>query len=288
QDDLTDILVVDFNYDKKPDLLITYPYENSSFFVNKNKKLEKLKINIKAISSFFKQIPINQINFIDLDKDGKKEFAISNKDIIRGIKFENGKFKIVYQINGENNSDLSNVVKIKSHKKDKLFAFDKTRNQITVFNSKHKLSSNIKTSGILVSELLAKDLDKDGKKELILIGRTNIMIMNEKKSAYTIKNLYMYKLPNPKSISSILSSGDFNGNKIISVDGRRNFIEFFKIKDNKIVFDSRFKVFEKKSYRGKKTFSYQPRELVIQDINNDDKDDIIIRVYDKIIIYYQK
>jgi len=283
-----DIMVVDFNYDKKADLLLFSTYDDSLFFQSKGDKLEKLKIDLKAISNFFKLISADKISFYDLDGDKLKEFVVSNKNIVRGLKFKDGKFKIIYQINGAtNSSDLTNLVK--ANIKGKYFiAFDRMSHKLSLFNSDYTFYKNIDVPNLLVNKIVVKDLDKDGNKELILLGRKAVAVYNVKKAGYILKNYLTYKLPNPKSISTIVDFGNFGGKKIISIDGLKHFIEFFKFDNKKISFDMKFQVFDKKSYRGKRSMGDEPKALVITDMDNNKKDDIVIHVHNKIIIYYQK
>ena len=51
----------------------------------------------------------------------------------------------------------------------------------------------------------------------------------------------------------------------------------------------RFKVFEEKAYRGKKSgqINVEPRELKIADVTGDRKNDLVTVIHDRIIIYPQ-
>ena len=48
-------------------------------------------------------------------------------------------------------------------------------------------------------------------------------------------------------------------------------------------------MFDAISYRGRNNVRVEePKEIYIEDMNNDKKDDIILYIHDKLLIYYQE
>jgi hypothetical protein len=90
-------------------------------------------------------------------------------------------------------------------------------------------------------------------------------------------------------------AGDINSDgrvDIVMVEYKRNHIEILALDARtKPVPAMRFKIFEQKSYRqdgrerGK--FSVEPREMLIDDVTNDGKADLVTLIHDRIIVYPQ-
>ena len=73
------------------------------------------------------------------------------------------------------------------------------------------------------------------------------------------------------------------------VEYKNNHIEILALdEENKPTVAMRFKLFEKKSFRNKKgKVNVEPRELKIEDVTGDGKNDLVTVIHDRIIIYPQ-
>ncbi len=287
-----DMLVDDFNGDGKIDILLFISYEPAQFyFQTKDKSLKQFSIKLQTVQTLFRDITSEKISYLDFNKDGKKQFYLSLKNIIRLISFENGDFQIKNQWNAlSTQSDLTNVSISTFNGKKQLVSFDKTTKSLLEFD--YINNKDVKATPINLSEVLkieTHDFNEDKKSEILFVSTDSIAILDSKNRGFTLKNILTYTLPNPKSISSILGIATFNGLKVVSIDGARNFIEFFNLTDKELSFSIRFKIFETKSYRGEDSLtSEEPREMQMFDLDKDGKSDIVLLLHDKILIYYQE
>ncbi len=292
-DNFDDFIISEINNDGKEDIVFSIPYEGAKVFVSKGYSIEPLDIKVKNISSFLTSIGKNQIKVMDLNKDGVNEVVVSNKGIIRSFIYnkEQG-LKIISQINGATTgSDLTIPVKsnIFSSQNDIVF-FDKSNSKLYLLNSKTlKIKREILISGVEVNSILSVNTDNDKNKEFVIAGRNSVFIYDDKNLGYKLKNILSHRLHKTKSISTMLAVGNFNGKKLISIDGIDHSINIFKIQKNKLNSVLKFKVFDAVSYKGRNNVRVEePKEIYVSDMNNDKKDDIILFVHDKILIYYQE
>ncbi len=288
-----DFIISDINNDNKEDIIFSIPYLGAKIFISKGYLLEPLTIKVKNISSFLTSINKNQIEVKDLNKDGKNEVIVTNKGIIRSFVYNKKQgLKIISQINGSTtNSDLTIPISsnIFTTQKDIVF-FDKSNSRLYLLNNKTlKIKKEILIKGVEVNDILSVNVDNDKNKEFVILGRNSIFIYDNKNLGYKLKNIISYRLHKTKSISTMLAVGNFNGKKLISIDGIDHNINFLKIQKNTLDSIMKFKVFDAISYRGRNNVSVEePKEIYIEDMNNDEKDDIILFVHDKILIYYQE
>ncbi|MBN2693422.1 VCBS repeat-containing protein [bacterium] len=287
-----EIMIDDFNSDGKYDLLLFISYEPAQFFFQtEDKKLKPFAIKSQTVQTLFKNITSDKISYFSVNGDKEKHFFLSLKNIIREISFENGDFQIKNQWNGTTTqSDLTNVIISTFNGKTKLASFDKTTKSFIEFD--YNNNKNIETTAINLSEVLqieSQDLNRDKKTEIIFISSDSVAVLDSKNRGYSLKNILTYTLPNPKSISSIVGVATFNKLKVVSIDGARNFVEFYNLTEKDLSFAIRFKIFETKSYRGDDALaSEEPREMQIFDMDKDGKTDILLLVHNKILIYYQE
>jgi len=57
---------------------------------------------------------------------------------------------------------------------------------------------------------------------------------------------------------------------------------------HRLVPANRWQVFEERTFRSRRADSAEPREALIADFNNDGKNDLIVVVHDRIILYPQE
>lgn len=286
------VMAEDINHDKLVDLLIFQNYDPAGLFIQNKKAFQPVKISTPAIRSLFQSISPDSVHFGDIDQDGQKELMISAKNVVRVLQFKHNQFHITHQLNGTNrNTKFTNVAFTKLFdKKLGVALFDKGNKHLSLFNQKLlKGAKHIHMPYLDPITIKSIDLNGDGVKELIFVNLRSVAIFYSNRAGYRLKNLVKYTLPHPKSMSSILELGDFDGPKIVSADGVRHFIEFYNFDGKKIDFNLRFAVFETKSYRNQSSATLEePKEMKISDMNGDGKDDIVIRIHDRIIVYYQK
>ena len=59
-------------------------------------------------------------------------------------------------------------------------------------------------------------------------------------------------------------------------------------KDQKLVPATRWQVFEQRSFRGRQGDMAEPREALIEDVTGDGKNDLVVVVHDRILVYPQE
>ena len=292
-DSFEDFFINKLNKDENEDIIFTVPYEGAKIFISKGYNIDLMNIKVNNIKSFLNSITKDQIKLMDFNKNGITNIIVSNKGIIRVFEFDENKgLKIISQVNGVTvNSDLTSPVvsNIFGKKKDIVF-FDKSNSKLYLINKKTlEIKKEIDIKGFEANKIFSLNVDNDKNNEFIILGRKSIAVYDDKNIGFKLKNLISYRIPKEKSISTMLEVGDFNGKKLVSIDGVDHSVNFFEIKNNSLKSVMKIKVFDAISYRGRGARSAEePNAIYISDMNNNKKDDIILYVHDKLLIYYQE
>jgi hypothetical protein len=89
-----------------------------------------------------------------------------------------------------------------------------------------------------------------------------------------------------------LIAGDLTGSgrkQLIFMETAKNYIDLvFFDKNRKLVPGDRWQVFEQHTFRGAQNALPEPRECAVADVTGDKKNDLIVLVHDRILVYPQE
>ncbi|MHC4221635.1 MAG: FG-GAP repeat domain-containing protein, partial [Planctomycetota bacterium] len=304
------ITVMDLDQDGLKDVLIFVKYEKPILIrQTKKKKFELIDIP-SAQASLIKDASIQSIASADIDGDNKAELLLAQNNFARSLVFnESKKWSVVDQYNarGRDNkisavaafdldchdsSDQPDILLLDSQRgqlqilkpgSDKTYRFDKAVD-VGKWNAASKLKMRFES-------LTGSDI-----KNILLFDNEKFAIITPPDghdTARKMQQMFTYETKIKDGVYGHLTLGDINQDRktdLIMVEYNRNHIEILAIDSNtKPTPAMRFKVFEQKSYRDKKRSrsSVEPRELKVDDVTNDGKNDLVTIIHDRIIIYPQ-
>ena len=297
----------DANQDGLADLIVLIPYE-------------KLKILVQVPGKDFEEADVAPpggsaeqpwMSTADVDGDGKPELLLAQKNFLRGVvvKFEvdektetnkTWSFIVKDQINGAaNNSRIVGAAAVKNGANAiaSLFLLDAERKAVTLSerdtNGIWQVVKNLPLPFTDFTELQPLALGGKTPNSVAFLGTVAAGWMALDGQAWDFTELDGYETPIKDARLTDVVCGDLNQ------DGRKDlvFLETAKNHLDVVVFDrnnqlvpmTRWQVFEERTFRGRRGGDQaEPREAFVVDVTGDKKNDLVVVVHDRVLVYPQE
>ena len=111
-------------------------------------------------------------------------------------------------------------------------------------------------------------------------------------SVWELTELDGYETPIKDGHLNDVVSGDLNNDKrkdLVFLETARNYLDLVIFDANhKLVPANRWQVFEERTFRSRRSDLPEPREAAVADVTGDGKNDLIVLVHDRILVYPQE
>ncbi|MHC4623053.1 MAG: FG-GAP repeat domain-containing protein [Planctomycetota bacterium] len=304
--------VLDVDQDGLADVLIFVKYDAPILVRQIGKSKFAIVDSPKSQASLIKAASPSSISVADVDDRRGMELLLAQNNFARSLVFDDGKsWRIIDQYNAKSPENrISSVAAFDIEGKgsrarpaillldgqkgrlqilkagdDKTYRFDK---EIDV--SKWSAASHLK--------MLFAPLTGNGAQSILLFDSEKFALItppSDNKVPPYLEKQFSYETRIKDGSYGNLAAGDINLDRradIIMVEYKRNHVEILALdSEMQPIPAMRFKVFEQKSYRddkrGRGHVSVEPRELIIADVTNDGREDLVTVIHDRIIIYPQ-
>ena len=297
----------DANQDGLADLVVLIPYE-------------KVKVLLQVEGKDFEEVDaappggaIEQpwLSTADIDGDGKPELLLTQKNFVRAVVLKSEAslqnstnkggwtFNVKEQINGAgSNSRLAGAAAVPNgtNAVASLFLLDAERKALTLCERD--------AAGVwqVVRNLPLPFSDFTGLQPIALggskinavgfLGLNAVAGLPLQGEVWELKELDGYETPIRDGRLNDVVSGDLNndGRKdLVFLETARNYLDLVIFDANhKLVPANRWQVFEERTFRSRRSDLPEPREAVVADVTGDGKNDLIVLVHDRILVYPQE
>ena len=134
------------------------------------------------------------------------------------------------------------------------------------------------------------DLNADGRDDLLLFGANRFIVLYAGERPPELETVMTFESKLDDLFFADLVAGDLNsdGRPDVAVfDTRSHNVEIITPRGDELVHAINFKVFEEKSFSRRRSEGMQPREAVVADVTGDGRDDLVLLVHDRVIVYPQ-
>ena len=297
----------DADQDGLVDLVVLIPYE-------------KVKLLRQVPGKDFEEIDLEPpggaieqpwLTTADIDGDGKPELLLTQKNFLRAVvlkadaSLQNSTnqagwtFNVKEQINGTaSNSRLVGAAAIPkgTNKVASLFLLDAERKALTLCErDKAGVWQVVRNLPLPVSDFQSLQpigLGTNQPNAVACIGLNTAAYLPLSGDVWELTELDGYETPIKDGHLNDVVSGDLNndGRKdLVFLETARNYLDLVIFDSNhKLIPANRWQVFEERTFRNRRSDSPEPREAVVADVTGDKKNDLIVLVHDRILVYPQE
>ena len=297
------ISILDLNQDGRNDIIVLIPYE-------------KIKVLLQTEDAGFDEQDIAPpggstdtpwASAADVDNDGKTELLIAQRNFLRAVTLEasqeqgrtNWTFAVKEQINGmASNSRIVAGAGLQrpNGKPLSLFLMDAERKVLTLCDRDSsgvwQITRNLPLPVSDFSSLDAATFGGAIGNGLVLLGTTSAARITFPGSAWEFAELDGYESPIKDAYLHDVISGDLNNDQrkdLVFLETGKSYLDIVAFEPpNRLLPANRWQVFQERTFRNRRMTSAEPREALIADFTNDKKNDLVVLVHDRIILYPQQ
>ncbi|MBC8095899.1 MAG: VCBS repeat-containing protein, partial [Akkermansiaceae bacterium] len=300
------IAIQDVNHDGLADIVVLVPYE-------------KIKILRQVAGKDFEEIDVAPpggtveqpwLSVADVDGDGKAELLLPQKNFLRAVVLQSDSaaqnstnkggwtFKVKEQINGvASDSRIIGAAAVPNGTNvvSSLFLLDAERKTLTLCERDSagvwQVVRNLELPVSGFSSLQPVALGGKTSNGIALLGLNTVAWMSLTGQAWELNELDGYETPIKNGFLTDVTSGDLNndGRKdLVFLETGRNYLDLVIFSANhKLIPANRWQVFEERTFRSRRGDSPEPREAIVMDVTGDKRNDLIVLVHDRVLVYPQ-
>jgi len=299
----------DADQDGLTDLVILMPYEKVKILRQvPGKDFEELDVDPPGGA---RELSQPWLGAADIDSDGKPELLLTQKNFLRAVILQREvplqsstnqgawTFTVKDQINGAgNNSRLAGAAALSNGTNafPSLFLLDVERKVLTLCERDRtgvwQIVRNVPlpVSGFASLQPIALGAGKTN--GIAFLGLNAVACLPLTGQVWDLTELDGYETPIKDGHLNDVVTGDLDndGRKdLVFLETARNYLDLviFDAK-HKLVPANRWQVFEERTFRGRRNDFPEPREAGVADVTGDGKNDLIILVHDRILVYPQE
>ena len=296
----------DANQDGLADLVILIPYEKIKVLLQVADKQTFDEQDVLPPGGSSEQ---PWMSVADVDGDGKPELLLAQKNFLRAVvlkpdtdKTNSNKsawsFNVKEQINGaSSNSRIVGAAPLRNgtNAVASIFLFDAERKVLTLCERDKsgvwQVVRNLPLPVTDFTELTSIALGSKTPNSLGFIGVNAVATMSLTEKVWDFTELDGYETTIKDAHLNDVVLGDLNndGRKdLVFLETAKSYLDIVTFEaPHKLVPANRWPVFEERTFRSRRNDSAEPREALVTDVTGDHKNDLIILVHDRILVYPQ-
>ncbi len=303
----TTMAIQDVNQDGRADLVILIPYE-------------KIKVLLQKRDGSFDEEDVDApggaidqpwLASADIDGTGKQELLLPQKNFIRAVVLEQEKkeegttngpawtFRVEDQINGaSSDSQIVGAVAVKNGKNliPSIFLLDSEHQQLTMCerdtNGVWQVIRNIPLPVSDFDSIGAVNLGGPDAQSITFLGQNSVAWMPLSGDNWNFVALDGYETPIKDGYLNDVTAGDIDNDgrkELVFLETAKNYLDLVRFNSHhKLVPIERWQVFEEHTFRNSADTLPEPREALVTDVTGDGKNDLVVVVHDRILVYPQQ
>jgi hypothetical protein len=300
----TTLAIQDVNQDGLADLVVLIPYEKIKVLLQKkNGKFDELDVDPPGGA-----MEQPWLAAADVDGDGKPELLLPQKNFLRAVVLEQGEkiagstnppnwtFRVKDQINGSDSDSRivgAAVVVNGTNAVPSLFLFDAEHKQLTLCERDAAgVWQVVKNLDLPVTTFSSIQSIALGGGAVAFTGQGSVAWLPLAGEVWQLTRLDDYDTPIKDGYLNDVIAGDLTGGgrkQLVFMETQKNYLDLVNFSAaGKLVPGDRWQVFEQHTFRNDQNAVPEPRECAVADVTGDGKNDLIVLVHDRILVYPQE
>ncbi|MEM7229005.1 MAG: VCBS repeat-containing protein [Planctomycetota bacterium] len=288
QDGRTDLLL--FTRDKPMTMLQA---DSNGFTLRESKDMGQYGL-VKAAAA-------DNTSVYDVDRDGKPELLIAEKNFVRAVRYESDPaagvspgWQVVRQMNTKDSS--SKLVALATVDGN-IYAADDENDRLVVFTSDSGAVEDwdereaVGVTGFSFNAIHAGAFSGDREANILAVGDAGFSVIRLAGERYVLEDTNVWRTDDDRRLQHELQAGDLNNDgfmDLVSLDAGEQMCELFTFSESgTMLYATGFKVFESRLFTGGEGREYEPSQTVIADVTGDGAADLILLAHDRVLIYPQ-
>ena len=303
----TALAIQDVNQDSRADLVALIPYE-------------KIKVLLQKPNGDFDEEDVDPpggaieqpwLAAADVDGDGRQELLLPQKNFVRAVVLEQEAktpgstnqpdwvFRVKDQINGAADDSRivgATAVRNGTNAVPAMFLLDAEHKQLTLCERDAagvwRVSRNVELPVADFGALQSVAIGGTDIQSVAFLGQNSVAWLPLAGDAWELTTLDGYDTPIKDGYLNDVTAGDLNhsGHKdLVFLETGKNYLDLVIFDSHhKLVPANRWQVFEQHTFRGAANALPEPREAIVGDVTGDGKNDLIVLVHDRILVYPQE
>jgi hypothetical protein len=304
KDNPTTMAMQDVNQDGLQDLVVLIPYG-------------KIKVLLQKPVGDFDEEDVDPpggaidqpwLASADVDGDGKPELLLPQKNFVRAVVLERELqtagstnqsgwvFRVKDQINGaESDSQIIGATAVSNgtNALPSIFLLDAEYKQLTLCerdtNGVWQIIRNIELPVSDFTSLQSVKLGGTNVQSVEFLGQNSVAWLPLAGNVWDLAALDGYDTPIKDGYLNDVTAGDLGNDgrkELVFLETAKNYLDLvFFDSHHKLVPGDRWQVFEQHTFRDAVDALPEPREAVVADVTGDKKNDLIVLVHDRILVY---
>ncbi len=300
--DPSGLLIRDIDGDDDQDLLILSG-RNPAILLLRDKDGEYQAAAEKSIvrKSILQGLTPARLGWGDVNQDGHDDLLVGGKGFVRAVGLVDGDLKVLDQFNakaGDEDVRCPRLLDLDGDGQNEAFFYVPSEGAFQVLerakDEVFRYSRSIEVGALELGSLVHLKLGKPERPQLLAFGESSFwsIPMKGDTSGVSVTSRHQTDLRDVTYSNAVFGDFDSDGDAdLLALDATKHLIEFLRYVPADKAWQSvmHFHVFdENMHYRGRKGGQREPREMLVQDLNGDGKDDFALLVHDRLLTYLQK